>query len=574
MKKNITINICGQLCAIDEDACQLLEQYLDNMRRYFARREGGDEIADDIEHRVAEHIADLRAGGVEAVTLEHVQDIIRRIGNPEQMDDGEATPNADGQTASQNGVPPEPPRAPGLNLRGWLAARRLYRDPDDKMLSGLTAGLCKYFGGTDPLPWRIALVVLALLSFSTVGILYLIGWMLVPVASTDEDRLRMQGKPVTPETLSEEAVKRANEANRPAYVAQAQSGARGCLSFVLTAIAWLFKGIALFFVGLGLFVLCILAMVLGRITLYGIDSVFDGHAMNDRLPHLLAAEPDMMWLCWLVIITGMVCAGIMLYGLLRSILPIAGRRHLSVGTRVALIIVTLLCGATSLCFTGVILDRANVLDQQLQRQADTRGGYYLRQGDRNRLADSGWQILTYDRCNADGNLYEYVDALADDEDNDEYDYALKFDATDDHPMRVRLERQQSLAPGWYHLEAIASAREAGAYVYALPTDSQHVTVALPLNDMRDRGNLTNIAAQELRQTDFFAAPAELDSAWYSRITENGRSWNFVRSESFYFAGGPLRLGVANIPLTGNTSAATPGCRHFRLYDLRAVPDKQ
>lgn len=48
MKKNITINLYGTLYAIDEDACALLEQYLDNMKNYFHRREGGDEIADEV----------------------------------------------------------------------------------------------------------------------------------------------------------------------------------------------------------------------------------------------------------------------------------------------------------------------------------------------------------------------------------------------------------------------------------------------------------------------------------------------------------------------------------------------
>ncbi len=38
MKKNITINLFGTLYAIDEDACQLLETYLNNMKNYFSRR--------------------------------------------------------------------------------------------------------------------------------------------------------------------------------------------------------------------------------------------------------------------------------------------------------------------------------------------------------------------------------------------------------------------------------------------------------------------------------------------------------------------------------------------------------
>ena len=87
MKKNITINMFGVLYAIDDDACQLLEQYIDNMHRYFDKREGGAEIADDIEHRVAELLNELKDQGVEAISIEHVQQIIKRIGNPEQMDE-------------------------------------------------------------------------------------------------------------------------------------------------------------------------------------------------------------------------------------------------------------------------------------------------------------------------------------------------------------------------------------------------------------------------------------------------------------------------------------------------------
>lgn len=82
MKKNITVNLFGTLYAIDDDACKLLEQYLDNMRSYFSKREGGDEITDDIEHRVAELFSELKTNGVEAISIEHVRDIIQRIGNP------------------------------------------------------------------------------------------------------------------------------------------------------------------------------------------------------------------------------------------------------------------------------------------------------------------------------------------------------------------------------------------------------------------------------------------------------------------------------------------------------------
>ena len=86
MKKNININLFGTLYAIDEDACELLEDYLNNMKSYFAKREGGDEIADDIEHRVAEHLWALKEQGMNAIDLETVKRIIGSIGNPDEVD--------------------------------------------------------------------------------------------------------------------------------------------------------------------------------------------------------------------------------------------------------------------------------------------------------------------------------------------------------------------------------------------------------------------------------------------------------------------------------------------------------
>ena len=63
MKKNISINLFGTLYNIDEDAYNLLENYLQSMQRYFGRQEGGVEIADDIEERIAELLDELKSFG-------------------------------------------------------------------------------------------------------------------------------------------------------------------------------------------------------------------------------------------------------------------------------------------------------------------------------------------------------------------------------------------------------------------------------------------------------------------------------------------------------------------------------
>ena len=85
MKKNININLFGTLYAIDEDACTLLENYLDNMRSYFAKRDGGDEIFDDIEHRLAEHLWSLQQHDMTASDTDPVKHIISTLDNTDQM---------------------------------------------------------------------------------------------------------------------------------------------------------------------------------------------------------------------------------------------------------------------------------------------------------------------------------------------------------------------------------------------------------------------------------------------------------------------------------------------------------
>ena len=82
MKKNITINLSGRLFQIDEDACNMLQHYVDSLRSAFGKEEGGDEIVDDIETRIAELFDELKTQGNEAINISHVKDIISRIGRP------------------------------------------------------------------------------------------------------------------------------------------------------------------------------------------------------------------------------------------------------------------------------------------------------------------------------------------------------------------------------------------------------------------------------------------------------------------------------------------------------------
>ena len=69
MKKNITINLCGRLFQIDEDAYELLQHYIESLRHSFGKSEGGDEIVDDIEARIAELVTELSEQRNDANTI-------------------------------------------------------------------------------------------------------------------------------------------------------------------------------------------------------------------------------------------------------------------------------------------------------------------------------------------------------------------------------------------------------------------------------------------------------------------------------------------------------------------------
>ena len=170
MKKNITINLCGRLFNIDEDAYELLHNYMETLRNYFKRQEGGEEIADDIEERIAELLDELKASGVEAVNIDHVKDIINRVGQPEQMEgdaesaDGKSA-NAGGNTNQQSAYH-QPYGHKGIEgVKEFFKTRRLYRNPKDKMFAGVVSGLASSFE-IEATQLRLAIIlVMLVLSF-------------------------------------------------------------------------------------------------------------------------------------------------------------------------------------------------------------------------------------------------------------------------------------------------------------------------------------------------------------------------------------------------------------------------
>ena len=204
MKKNITINLCGRLFQIDEDAYELLQQYIESLRASFGKEEGGEEIVNDIEARIAELFAELRQQGIEAITIDHVKDIITRIGRPEELADNNENENKDEKSGHKYDSFRSAAKDICDNVRARTAGKRLYRNPKDKMLAGVCSGFAAYTN-SDPVVWRLLAVVLVLVY--GVGIIgYIVLAIILPEARTPEQLLQMEGKDVTPQNLADVVV--------------------------------------------------------------------------------------------------------------------------------------------------------------------------------------------------------------------------------------------------------------------------------------------------------------------------------------------------------------------------------
>ena len=80
MKKTLTVNLGGTVFHIDEDAYhQLLDKYLSNLRIHFRKEEGSDEIMDDFEMRISELLNERVRLGYEVITIEQVEEVIKRM---------------------------------------------------------------------------------------------------------------------------------------------------------------------------------------------------------------------------------------------------------------------------------------------------------------------------------------------------------------------------------------------------------------------------------------------------------------------------------------------------------------
>lgn len=191
MKKTLTVNLNGTVFNIDEDAYQLLDNYLENLRLHFSKEEGSEEILNDFETRISELLNDKIRLGYNVITIEQVEEVITRMGKPEEIFEEEVDAEAKEDTKSKDTF---------TESQRTTTRRRLFRNPDDKILGGVAGGFAAYMGW-DPTVVRIALLLLVFFTKVMIVPIYLVLWMIIPLARTASEKLEMRGESVTLENI-------------------------------------------------------------------------------------------------------------------------------------------------------------------------------------------------------------------------------------------------------------------------------------------------------------------------------------------------------------------------------------
>ena len=271
MKKVININFQGRVIPIEESAYDILKQYIESLTKFFAHEEGKEEIINDIEGRIAELFGESLKKGSTCITDDDVNRIIASMGRPEDFEEdaaSEQTTKTDASSTSNSsnnnstsepkklfrdenhkvlggvcagfanyfGIDPVIMRVITIIFFGatfipylilWVVLpssastaigsqrKRLFRDPDEKVIAGVCSGLAQYFGISVIIP-RLLFIIPFLsfvfhfshwgwwdfphfLSFSfSPGsfIFYIILWLVIPEAKSSADKLEMKGEKV------------------------------------------------------------------------------------------------------------------------------------------------------------------------------------------------------------------------------------------------------------------------------------------------------------------------------------------------------------------------------------------
>ena len=179
MKEVEKLSIGGYAFTLEKDASEEVSRYLKDLETHYLGQQGGKEIMEGIEERMAELLLD-RCGSGRVVTAADIRAVIDILGRPERIEADDPEPDAPGEKTP----------------------RKIYRDLENKRIAGVCAGLGQYFN-FDVVAIRIIFCVITMALFfggmrdgvwSLLGfVVYGILWLAMPPARTAQERWAMKG---------------------------------------------------------------------------------------------------------------------------------------------------------------------------------------------------------------------------------------------------------------------------------------------------------------------------------------------------------------------------------------------
>ena len=603
MKKNININLFGTLYAIDEDACTLLENYLDNMRSYFAKRDGGDEIFDDIEHRVAEHLWSLKENGMTAIDIDTGKQIISSIGNPDEKERGEeevadskieetSDAEADSEDKEQSegedqgegeckdnghseGKAQSESNSNASNdtdsnttaeetIGGkWIdrvlhhvSTHRFYRDGKDKIGGGVISGLGHYCGGGDIVVWRVGIVLFLLAIFvlnqtfryyfisPLLGflffvpiIIYVVLWIVAPMALTTEERLSMTGKEVTPESISKAIIAEAEEQVKP-NVKRGKGGS--VLSRIAEIVKFCIKTVALIsFSALTAFAL---AYLIFSIAYAVVGEPFIRLFTNDDIT--LSFMASIPYMKFYIVVSALCC---FIAALLPLLLIVRSFKSEPKPMRTGIIamlsgiwIVAMTLGFIIFVMIGIQMQKKN---REYYRLENTHNGIYMDSNNWDLISQNGWNIEV--AKNFGETIYGWSD-----EDPlcmDMNPIRIRADKSN-QPIEFAMSRKEAKEEGDYKLECLSSCSVVDATL-SVWSEGKCISV-LRLDGYGSASNipLKGLLWEESRKIPLLCQQND-STTWVDDVVRND-DWRYLSTAPFHHKGGileyRLRIGQHDV----------------------------
>ncbi len=169
MKQTVTANIAGFAFVMEDDAYDLLSDYLRDIECRLVAQHDYSETLKDVEIRIMELLKESGISDVHVVTVPLVKEVIATIGNPSVFGDKPQSESRHERWSRPSDTPLRRPRK-------------------DRMIAGVCAGLARYWN-IDINILRFATVLLAIF-WGASFLCYVILWIVIPEETISESRTR------------------------------------------------------------------------------------------------------------------------------------------------------------------------------------------------------------------------------------------------------------------------------------------------------------------------------------------------------------------------------------------------